>query len=37
MTGGTFTPQSRTALEKLPNAKIDKPFETKTLVADVIG
>jgi CheY-like chemotaxis protein len=37
VTGGAFTDAARTFLERVPNARIEKPFtpeEIRTLVAD---
>jgi PAS domain S-box-containing protein len=33
MTGGAFTPRSRAFLQRIPNARLEKPFETRQLRA----
>jgi PAS domain S-box-containing protein len=37
LTGGAFTPQSQEFLERVPNAHLDKPFDTEQLRALVNG
>ena len=37
MTGGAFTPQAREFLERVPNPRVDKPFEPAALRALVEG
>ena len=37
MTGGAFTPQARDFLARVPNARVDKPFEPAALRALVDG
>jgi CheY-like chemotaxis protein len=37
MTGGAFTPASREFLDRVPNARIEKPFEVQNLRLMVHG
>jgi signal transduction histidine kinase len=37
LTGGAFTPTARDFLDAVPNPRIDKPFEMKSLLAIVAG
>jgi hypothetical protein len=32
LTGGAFTPGARSFLDGIPNARLEKPFESKTLI-----
>ena len=33
LTGGVFTPETREFLDRVPNARLEKPFESQTLKA----
>ena len=32
MTGGAFTPEAQMFLDEMPNLRLDKPFDRKTLL-----
>jgi CheY-like chemotaxis protein len=33
LTGGAFTPQAKSFLERIPNRRVDKPFNARALLA----